>query len=224
MASLSLNKPLLISFGRGKEWNYWFLLSSENDADHRTNFSQSAEEQVELENSIFNDVTFLENIVDDLIQHRNYAHVSFPSISLSLDEDSWLAIVHELPSFPVIHDAPIVLSAFLVFYSRNEYWDKFKLDLFLNSQGLSDILSKVISEEMNENPALAPLELHSLIIARMIEKEVEPVEFDHLEFHNPTRHQEGLSHLWDSWLGKDYLIDPLANNPIQQDNDADSPF
>ena len=227
MASLSDNYPFFVSFGRRKEWNYWFLLAPQVE-DHWENFARSAkaiEEQLQLEKSPLDDVTFLEKVVDDLVKNRGYNKVTFPAICATLDESTRSKIQVEVKdAFETINMDSSLHPDFLLLYSRNEYWDHFKLDLFRQTESLQESLTTEINKAISANPNLLPLDIHSQLIAKLKKKGIEPLEIDHLSITEPTRNLEGLSLFWEKWLSKDFLTNHLVKETLPPIPKSDSPF
>jgi hypothetical protein len=224
----SLPMPLCISFGRRKEWNNWLLLSSLDSQNNCENFALSAkavENQYGREASPLDDVKFLEKIVKDLVKNRGYELVTFPAVcTFTGSYDGIENLIEVKESFEVIPNHPQIHPDYLLYYSRNVYWDRYKLDLFRNSERLKQLLLTEIKKSISKNPELAPMEIHPLVVERVVEKGAELLEIDDLSFINPTRWQEGLSSFWEEWLSPDFLREHLAPNSLPHFKKPDSPF
>lgn len=222
-----MNIFFCISFGRKKEWNFWFFSNRKNVPDHLQDFKVSAK-AVELRlnklKSPLDDMRMLEEIVQELIKGHDYFPVTFPAITLSLTESSKpKTILEEFPAFPIISEEREIESRGLLLYSKNEYWDKFRLDWFPNNPGLRQAIKFISARELNKDPDLLPLDLHELILSQLAKNGIDPVSFDHLAFHDPTRSGEGLSPFWEEWLSPEFLSARLDASQGQREQQG-SPF
>jgi hypothetical protein len=223
-----LPMPLCISFGRRKEWNNWLLLSSLEFQNHWENFALSAkavEIQYEREASPLDDVKFLEKIVEDLVKNRGYELVTFPAVcTYTHSYDGIENLIEVKESFEVISRQPQIHPDYLLYYSRNVYWDMCTIDIFRNSESLKQLLLTEIKNSIAKNPELAPMEIHPLVIERVVEMGAEHLEIDHLTFIDPTRSEEGLSSFWEEWLSPDFLSRNQEKNSYPPFPKSNTPF
>lgn len=219
--------PFCISFGRSKEWNFWFSNTRKNLPDHFQNFKVSAkavELRLSKSKSRLDDILILEEIVQELIKSHDYFPVTFPAMTLTLTESSKpKTILEEFTAFPVISADREIESRGLLLYSRDMYWDKFRLDLFPNTPQLRKAITALSAQELSKNPDLSPLDLHELILSELANTRIKPVSFDHLAFHDPTRSGEGLSPFWEEWLSPEFLSARLDASQGQREQQG-SPF
>jgi hypothetical protein len=151
--------------------------------------------------------------------------VTFPAVcTFTGSYDGIENLIEVKESFEVIPNHPQIHPDYLLYYSRNVYWDRYKLDLFRNSERLKQLLLTEIKKSISKNPELAPMEIHPLVVERVVEKGAELLEIDDLSFINPTRWQEGLSSFWEEWLSPDFLREHLAPNSLPHFKKPDSPF
>lgn len=222
-----MNIAFCISFGRSKEWNFWFFNTRKNEPDHFQNFTVSAkavELRLSKSKSRLDDILILEEIVQELIKSHDYFPVTFPAMTLTLTESSKpKTILEEFTAFPIISADREIESKGLLLYSRDVYWDKFRLDLFPNTPQLRQAITALSAQELSKNPDLAPLDLHELILSELANTRIKPVSFDHLAFQDPTRWGEGLSPFWEEWLSPEFLSARLDASQGQREQQG-SPF
>lgn len=201
-----------LSFGRSKEWYFWFLRAADSSSDNFRNFSDAAKA---MENCVLDDppkwcdVSLLEAIVERLIQSNQYLPISFPAICIYLDlTESWEPTIHleYYTSFPVISDDIKIETDFLLLYSRNEYWDDFQVALFKATPNLREAIQDSYARELNAKPNISPLDLHTLIVSQLTVAGFEQVDFDIGSLCNPTWNGEGLTpSFWEKYVSKEFL-------------------